>query len=142
MKDTAKDTAKGTARRALVVGLLIAAASISPSGRQDATPARIVHITAERFAFVPSEIAAREGETLDLRLTSEDTIHGFRLVGPDGTGTDVAIPKRGRGDVRIRFEATSPGRYTFECSRVCGAGHGFMRGSIHVKARPSSGGGS
>ena len=122
--------------------LLCAAAASSTDGWQEAMPARVVHIAAERFAFVPSEITAEEGETLELRLTSDDTIHGFRLVGPGGAGTDVAIPKRGRGDVRVRFEASTPGRYTFECSRVCGAGHGFMRGTVRVKARPSPGGGS
>lgn len=135
-------TTKDLTRQALVVGLLCAAAVSSTNGRQETTPARVVHVAAERFAFVPSEITAEEGETLELRLTSDDTIHGFRLVGPGGAGTDVAIPKRGRGDVRVRFEASTPGRYTFECSRVCGAGHGFMRGTVQVKARPSPGGGS
>jgi cytochrome c oxidase subunit 2 len=134
---------KDTARRAVVVALLVAAAGVSSaSGRQEPAPARVVEITAERFEFVPSEITAEEGETLEFRLTSQDTIHGFRLVGPDGTGRDVAIPKRGRGDVRVRFEATAEGRYTFECSRLCGAGHGFMRGTVNVKARPAQGGGS
>ncbi len=133
---------KDTTKLVLVVALLFAAGVSSANGRQESTPARVVHVTAERFAFVPSEITAEEGETLELRLTSDDTIHGFRLVGPGGAGTDVAIPKRGRGDVRVRFEASTPGRYTFECSRVCGAGHGFMRGTVQVKARPSPGGGS
>ncbi len=133
---------KDTTKLVLVVALLFAAGVSSANGRQESTPARVVHVAAERFAFVPSEITAEEGETLELRLTSDDTIHGFRLVGPGGAGTDVAIPKRGRGDVRVRFEASTPGRYTFECSRVCGAGHGFMRGTVQVKARPSPGGGS
>ncbi len=133
---------KDGARRALVAGAVFAAAVSAAHGQQSATAPRVVHIMAERFTFVPSEITVEEGETLELRLTSDDTIHGFRLVGPDGARTDVAIPKRGRGDVRVRFEADAPGRYTFECSRVCGAGHGFMRGTVQVKGRPTSGGGS
>ena len=28
-----------------------------------------------------------------------------------------------------------PGRYVFECSRMCGAGHGFMRGTLIVRER-------
>jgi len=133
---------KDTTRFAMVVGVLLAAGAGSAGGQQEAAAVRVVHVTAERFAFVPSEITADEGETLELRLTSEDTDHGFRLVGPGGAGTNVAIPKRGRGDVRVRFEASAPGRYSFECSHVCGAGHGFMRGTLRVKARPESGGGS
>ena len=30
------------------------------------------------------------------------------------------------------FEAREVGRYEFECSRLCGAGHNFMRGAIVV----------
>jgi cytochrome c oxidase subunit 2 len=89
---------------------------------------------AERFTFSPSEITVDRGVTLELRLTSEDTTHGFKLVGPNGpTDINVEIPKRGRGDVRVVFDAKEPGTYRFECSHVCGAGHGFMRGSIKVK---------
>jgi heme/copper-type cytochrome/quinol oxidase subunit 2 len=45
---------------------------------------------------------------------------------------DVRIPKRGKGTVTATFRPPREGRYTFECSHVCGAGHGFMRGTIVV----------
>ena len=44
----------------------------------------------------------------------------------------VEIPKRGRGTITATFTPPTPGRYVFECSRICGAGHGFMRGTIVV----------
>jgi heme/copper-type cytochrome/quinol oxidase subunit 2 len=47
----------------------------------------------------------------------------------------VEIPKRGRGDVRVVFDAAEAGTYVFECSRICGAGHSFMRGRLRVRAR-------
>jgi cytochrome c oxidase subunit 2 len=64
-----------------------------------------------------------------IRLRSDDTDHGFRLLGTD---IDVRIPKRGRGTVTVTFEPAKDGRYTFECSHVCGAGHAYMRGTIVV----------
>jgi cytochrome c oxidase subunit 2 len=89
----------------------------------------VIRITAERFVFTPSEIKLTVGEEVELRLESDDTGHGFRLVGTD---TDVVIPKRGAGHVSVIFKATKPDRLTFECSRLCGAGHHFMRGAIVV----------
>jgi len=89
----------------------------------------VVEITAERFSFTPSEIRVKAGVTLEIRLKSEDTDHGFRIV---GTKTDVRIPKRNKGETTVVFDAAEPGRYTFQCSHVCGAGHSFMRGSIVV----------
>ena len=105
---------------------------------QSAPPPRVIHIVAERFLFTPSEITVEEGSVVELRITSEDTDHGFRLHGLGDV--NLTIPKRGRGDVRVTIEANEPGNYVFECSHVCGAGHGFMRGALRVKARPSSGG--
>jgi cytochrome c oxidase subunit 2 len=120
----------------LAVALFVSAA---PAGHgQSAAPSRVIHIVAERFAFTPSEITVDEGSVIELRITSDDTDHGFRLRGPGDV--NLAIPKRGRGDVRVTIEAKEPGNYIFECSHVCGAGHGFMRGTLRVKARPSSGG--
>jgi cytochrome c oxidase subunit 2 len=88
--------------------------------------AQIVEISAERFSFYPSEIKVKAGTRLEIRLTSEDTMHGFRIVGTD---VDVELPKRGRGVAMVMFQPAA-GRYTFECSRLCGAGHSFMRGVI------------
>lgn len=125
--------------RRFAIGALVLLAAASPSGGQNAsgTP-KIVRVTAERFAFVPSEITVDEGTLIELRISSEDTSHGFRLVGPGDL--NVRIPKRGRGDIRVTFAAPEPGTYAFECSRVCGAGHGFMRGTLRVKARAEGSG--
>jgi cytochrome c oxidase subunit II len=87
---------------------------------------QVIEITAERFSFNPSEIRVKAGTPLEIRLTSEDTMHGFHILGTD---IDLELPKRGRGVAAVTFEPTA-GRYTFECSRLCGAGHAFMRGVI------------
>ena len=98
--------------------------SLSPQAE-----ATVVDVTAERFSFTPSEIRVKAGTRLQIRLRSEDTDHGFRI--PD-TEIDVRIPKRNRGTTTVTFDAAKPGRYTFQCSHVCGAGHSFMRGEIVV----------
>lgn len=123
----------------LALSVLVMAIAASSDGRGQTNPSRAVHVTAERFSFSPSEITVEQGTVLELRLTSQDTNHGFKLVGPNGpTDINVEIPKRGRGDVRVTFDAKEPGTYLFECSHLCGAGHAFMRGSIKVKARSGS----
>jgi cytochrome c oxidase subunit 2 len=109
---------------------LMATAGGAARSAQGGAP-RVVDITAQRFEFWPSEIAVAQGEEVELRITSDDTLHGFRIV---GAGTNVLVPKRGRGPVTVRFTGTTPGRYTFECSRLCGAGHNFMRGVLIVRA--------
>ena len=96
--------------------------------RQEAP--RVIYITAERFSFSPSEIALRLGEEVEFRITSEDTSHGFRIA---GTAVNMAVPKRGHGELSVRFRPDSPGRYKFECNRMCGAGHNFMQGVVIVE---------
>jgi cytochrome c oxidase subunit 2 len=87
---------------------------------------QVIEISAERFSFNPSEIRVKAGTMLEIRLTSEDTMHGFHILGTD---IDLELPKRGRGVASVTFQPTA-GRYTFECSKLCGAGHAFMRGVI------------
>ena len=98
---------------------------------------RVIRITAERFSFTPSEIVLNAGEEVEFRLKSDDTSHGFRVA---GQGVNVAIPKRGRDELSVPFKAPEPGRYTFECSRMCGAGHNFMRGVLVVRERTGQSG--
>jgi cytochrome c oxidase subunit II len=91
---------------------------------------RVVEVTAQRFEFWPSEIRARQDEVLELRIRSDDTMHGFRII---GAGVSVLVPKRGKGEAVASFTASRPGRYTIECSRMCGAGHNFMRATLIVE---------
>jgi cytochrome c oxidase subunit 2 len=119
--------------RHLRAALLFAAAAAmltagagSRAAQQPGTPRQIVEITAERFSFTPSEIKTKAGTTLEIRLRSDDTAHGFHIVGTD---VDLELPKRGRGVATVTFTPKA-GRYTFECSQLCGAGHEFMRGVI------------
>lgn len=118
--------------RSLTVIPLLLVAVVSMGARQPDAPApRVVLVTAERFAFTPSEIKVSPGTVIEFQLTSEDTAHGFRIL---GHSVDVTIPKRGRGTATVRFTPPEPGEYVFECSRMCGAGHSFMRGVIRIKA--------
>ena len=107
-----------------------------PGGGQEAARGpvdrerRVVRILAERFSFTPSEIRVPRGVTLELRIRSDDTMHGFRIV---GRNVNLLVPKRRQGEAVVVFEAVEAGRYAFECSRLCGAGHNFMRGAIVVE---------
>ncbi|MEW6322281.1 MAG: cupredoxin domain-containing protein [Acidobacteriota bacterium] len=115
--------------------LVAATAGALVAGGQSSAPAPVtVHVAAERFSFTPSEIRATVGTPLTISLTSDDTAHGFRILGTD---INVEIPKRSRGAVAVTFTPTEAGTYTFECSKLCGAGHSFMRGEI-VVAAPAS----
>ena len=88
---------------------------------------QVVSITVERFSFTPSEFRVKAGAPVEIRLRSDDTDHGFRIVGTD---VNVTIPKRGQGVATVTFVPPKAGRYVFECSRLCGAGHSFMRGTL------------
>jgi cytochrome c oxidase subunit 2 len=89
--------------------------------------AQVVNIVVERFSFTPSEFHVKVGVPVEIRLRSDDTDHGFRIV---GTNVNVTIPKRGKGVAVVIFQPPAAGDYTFECSKLCGAGHAFMRGTI------------
>jgi cytochrome c oxidase subunit 2 len=117
---------------AVVVGVALVASPGQAPAVQAPGP-RVIEVTAERFEFWPSEIAIDEGEEVELRVHSEDTLHGFRLV---GTNTNLQVPKRGKGYAVARLTGMAAGSYTFECSRMCGAGHNFMRGVLVVR-RPA-----
>ena len=91
---------------------------------------QVVQIVAERFTFTPSRIEVPVGTTVEIHIRSEDTDHGFHIVG----GRNVIVPKRRLGEAVVVFEADEPGTYRFECSKLCGAGHNFMKGEIIVTA--------
>ncbi len=111
----------------LAVGVLGLLALIGDAVAQER---QVVQMVAERFTFTPSRIEVAVGTTVEIHIRSEDTDHGFHIVG----GRNVIIPKRRLGEAVVVFEADEPGTYRFECSKLCGAGHNFMKGEIVVTA--------
>ena len=119
----------------LVIGAIVLAvqpiATVSaPVDPAEEPNTRVVNMVAERFFFVPSRIKVKPGTKVELRIRSADTNHGFRIR---KAGINVVVPKRGGGEAKVVFHATKKGRYDFECSKACGAGHNTMRGTIIVK---------
>jgi cytochrome c oxidase subunit II len=120
--------------RSFTHGCLLFAAVfvLAGSARPDSSAARqpkpqVVDITAERFSFTPSEFRVKADAPVEIRLHSDDTNHGFRIL---GTEINIILPKRGKGAATVTFQPPKPGRYVFECSKLCGAGHAFMRGTL------------
>jgi len=112
---------------AAIAGLGVTGGAVRAAREQPAP--RVIHLSAERFSFTPSEIRIQAGEDVELRISSEDTAHGFEI---NGTDIRAAVPKRGQGEVSVRVRLERSGRYEFACDRMCGAGHDFMRGVITV----------
>lgn len=106
------------------------ASPVSTEKPNDGAKVRKVRVSAERFHFIPSRIRVKRGTLLEIELSSQDTFHGFRIP---KAGIDVTIPGRGQGKIKIRFRSRKAGKYPFECSRPCGAGHTMMRGTIIVE---------
>lgn len=108
----------------LLVAMMVFA---EPHGAQSP---KIIHVTAERFSYSPSEIVVEKGTTIEFHLTSDDTDHGFHIV---GTAVHAQIPKRRRGEVVVTYHADTAGRFVIECSHPCGAGHTAMQMLLIVK---------
>lgn len=115
---------------AVLLLCLTAAFAVRAAQEQRPEVDRVIRVVAERFVFVPSRIRLQLGETVELRIRSLDTNHGFRI---EKTGVNAIIPKRGKGDARILFRAREKGVFRFHCSKACGAGHTIMRGRIVVE---------
>jgi mono/diheme cytochrome c family protein len=86
----------------------------------------------ENGGWTPSDLTARAGETLYLRLSSDDVMHGF-AIGGDHSGilpTAVDVEPGKTSEVTLTFD--QPGKYTYYCTRWCGLNHWRMRGVIEV----------
>lgn len=89
---------------------------------------RVIEITAKRYGFTPSTITLKKGETVKLRLHSEDVIHGFfsRQLKIDET-----IEPGKTTEVTLTPQTT--GTFKTICDHFCGAGHGNMAMTIVVE---------
>jgi cytochrome c oxidase subunit 2 len=89
---------------------------------------RVINITAKRFGFTPNVITLKKGETVKLRLTSEDVTHGFFMKALQLD--EIIAPGR---LTEITLTPQQEGRYTTICDHFCGAGHGNMSMTVVVE---------
>lgn len=100
-------------------------AAIAP---QTSNSVKEISMTAKKFAFDPSEIRVKQGETVRLKIKSLDVIHGFAL--PDFNVDQQLEPGK---EVTVEFVADKKGTFIFMCSVLCGSGHSDMKGTLVVE---------
>lgn len=112
----------GRTKRALAAGLLW---GLAVCGAR--TEEKFFEIRAKRFSFTPHTIQVNKGDTVRIRLLSEDVHHGLYV---DGYGVQTtAHPGK---DGSLKFTADKPGRFIFRCSVTCGEFHPYMIGYLRV----------
>jgi cytochrome c oxidase subunit 2 len=107
--------------------LSMLALTSSRPARADAS-ARVIEITAKRFAFAPNSITLKKGEPVILRLHSEDVTHGFFMR---ALKIDEVIEPGQTKDVVIAPQTA--GTFTTICDHFCGVNHGNMNMTIVVE---------
>ena len=113
----------------LVVFFLAAAAHLAwLAWRTPAPQERYIELKARKFIYTPNVIEVNRGDTVRIRMVSEDVHHGFYLDGYEVEMT--AQPSLAGG---VHFVAQKAGKFAFRCSFTCGAFHPYMIGYLRVK---------
>jgi len=116
------------ATRPLVHAQLVGFQPDQPAPRSAARAPRVVHVTARRFEYEPSEIHVAAGESVVLEIESLDRTHGFSIpelhVRADAEPGKVA---------RVTIPGAAPGIYVFACDVFCGSHHEEMAGELIVE---------
>jgi cytochrome c oxidase subunit 2 len=89
---------------------------------------RVIEITAKRFGFTPNQITLKKGETVKLRLTSEDVTHGFFMR---ALKIDEEIDPGKTTEITLTPQTT--GTFVTICDHFCGVDHGNMNMKIVVE---------
>jgi cytochrome c oxidase subunit 2 len=132
---------------AVSVGLMFAPLCAAPAqgpASQTQTP-QIIEVSAKMYEFTPSEIRVKQGTRVELKVHSEDETHGIKI----SVYAEGAKDKKKPGllfdhpddngkvtkdvDQILDFVAQDPGTYEFKCAKVCGMGHGRMKGTLVVE---------
>jgi heme/copper-type cytochrome/quinol oxidase subunit 2 len=109
---------------ATVLALSIAAAGCH-RGRKEA---RVVPVQMKKYAVIPGEIHAQQGEVVWLEVTTADVQHGFDV--PDLGIKESVQPGK---TARFTLPTDRKGRFEVVCGVICGARHDEMRGVIVVE---------
>jgi len=119
--------------RKRLIGMLSAAlvaALVTGAGARSASAAgeQMIHMTAKKFEYNPSEITVKKGVPVVIEIVSLDRKHGFTI--PElHIRMDV---KPGEKNV-VRFTPDRAGTFNFHCDNFCGDGHEGMAGKLIVQ---------
>ena len=116
-------------KKTLLLIALLAGAGASRRDRASAEPTpRTIDVTAKRFEFKPDKLVLKKGETVKLRVKSEDVIHGF-FNRPLKIDEELSP-----GELReISLTPAEAGSYTVICDHFCGSQHGNMKMTVVVE---------
>lgn len=110
----------------LVFSFLITVAAIGQES--SAAAPHEVQVTAKKYEFNPDVITVKKGEHVKLVITATDRDHGFKL---DAFKINQHL-KKGE-PATVEFTADKAGEFPFQCSVICGMGHGHMKGKLVVE---------
>lgn len=82
----------------------------------------------EKGGWSPDGLTVEAGQPMQLRLVSDDVVHGF-AIGQDDRYDIELLPGQ---PVETTLSFAQPGRYIFYCTRWCGPNHWRMRGTLDV----------
>jgi heme/copper-type cytochrome/quinol oxidase subunit 2 len=118
-------------RRYLIGGLalgMVLVALLAPIPLAGPAPQeRHVNVSARTFEFNPSIVRVNRGDTVLIKLQSEDVVHGLYV---DGYGVSTQAEPGRPGE--LRFVADRAGAFHFRCAVPCGNLHPFMIGKLVV----------
>ncbi len=87
-----------------------------------------LQMVARMWAFAPSTIRLPKGSTVNMYVTSQDIIHGFKV---DRKNLNLMAVPGAINYMQVTFDEA--GEYMFACHEFCGAAHHTMAGRFIIE---------
>lgn len=101
-------------------------------GKVHVPPGVDAYMLAARYTFFP-ELVLKAGEPYRIWISSADVLHGFSLVGRDGSIQNLNLEIAPNHAYGATITPDEPGTYLIVCNEYCGLGHHEMKGRIVVE---------